>query len=502
MKLFWRKNSKEILFLFLVLIAFSFLHLYKLADVSTTWDEGADVGIVYCYVESKDLFGCMDDVSQTRLPYYIHAAVIAVTNDFFGKIVNYYISFGFGLFILGYFYWFVRREFSKKIALFSTLLLLFSIPQLAMSRMLLTHSNIIFTAWVVLSMTSFYFALKSGKKLPFTLAAIFWGLAISSSILGVFLFIFFLAFVLMIKRPNPKSLMHALFFVSVAAAAFFISSICYTSQQNLMAFIDNIRENRAELYPYWNYLGLGSPQSPWWFSWLLFGIKFTPWWTAMLGVSIALFIKKRNHLRLNEYFLVAAIIFLFVYFILKSAVFKYDAPHHQAPYYPFIYVAVAYGIVYLFDRLKNTKQIAIGMIIGLFFSLQIVDVIRFFPNYLFYGAQYGKQFIGEFYGPAVLHCYDQYPVNTMIIKLNELGYTVLAPNHSCMRLPQKYFTLFTDRKPNEKHYFAFTDYIYMNHFKEEGSEEYKKFIAEHCRPYYAYNFPTNVPVYQLLECGQ
>ena len=51
------------------LFAFAFLHLYRLGAVTYTWDEGSDLGIVSCLQQTHDPFACLDDISQTRLPF-------------------------------------------------------------------------------------------------------------------------------------------------------------------------------------------------------------------------------------------------------------------------------------------------------------------------------------------------------------------------------------------------------------------------------------------------
>ena len=51
--------------------AFAFLHLYRMASISPTWDEGTDIGIIHCLAATHDPFACLDDISQTRLPFYI-----------------------------------------------------------------------------------------------------------------------------------------------------------------------------------------------------------------------------------------------------------------------------------------------------------------------------------------------------------------------------------------------------------------------------------------------
>ena len=74
----------------LIFAAFSFLHLYRIHSISPTWDEGTDIGITQCLSQTHNPFACLDDISQTRLPFYIHAIVAAIAP---GVEAQYIISF-------------------------------------------------------------------------------------------------------------------------------------------------------------------------------------------------------------------------------------------------------------------------------------------------------------------------------------------------------------------------------------------------------------------------
>src|ERR1041385_6100551 len=96
--------------LFLLLFfAFAFLHLYRLGVVTYTWDEGSDLGIVSCLQRTHDPFACLDDISQTRLPFYIHAGAHTPRGE-------YAISFVFSMFNFALLYAFARREFGRLAA--------------------------------------------------------------------------------------------------------------------------------------------------------------------------------------------------------------------------------------------------------------------------------------------------------------------------------------------------------------------------------------------------
>src|SRR5438094_6958548 len=96
--------------LFAVIVsAFAFLHLYRLGAVTFTWDEASDLGTVACLQQTHDPFACLNDISQTRLPFYIHALAHSERS-------HHLISFFFSLFNLVAIYAFARREFGRLAA--------------------------------------------------------------------------------------------------------------------------------------------------------------------------------------------------------------------------------------------------------------------------------------------------------------------------------------------------------------------------------------------------
>src|ERR1043165_9950749 len=131
--------------LFLLLFfGFAFLHLYRLGTVTYTWDEGSDLGVVSCLQRTHDPFACLDDISQTRLPFYIHAIAHTPRSQ-------YLISAAFSLFNFVVIYAFARRELGRLAATLTAALFATSPALLASGRMLLTHSNVIFTTFTLLS---------------------------------------------------------------------------------------------------------------------------------------------------------------------------------------------------------------------------------------------------------------------------------------------------------------------------------------------------------------
>src|SRR5688572_29757688 len=69
-----RKNTPVRRLTLIVLLAgFVFLHVYRMGELSFTWDEGGDLSTVDCLQRTGNPFACLEDISQTRLPFYIHA---------------------------------------------------------------------------------------------------------------------------------------------------------------------------------------------------------------------------------------------------------------------------------------------------------------------------------------------------------------------------------------------------------------------------------------------
>src|SRR5436305_4549239 len=96
-----------------IFAGFTFLHLYRIASISPTWDEGTDIGITQCLAKTHDPFACLDDISQTRLPYFIHAFVLTQTPKVPPQYVISFIASALTLLML---YIFARREFGASVA--------------------------------------------------------------------------------------------------------------------------------------------------------------------------------------------------------------------------------------------------------------------------------------------------------------------------------------------------------------------------------------------------
>jgi hypothetical protein len=525
----------------LLFAAFAFLHLYRIASISPTWDEGTDIGIIQCLNATHDPFACLDDISQTRLPFYIHAAVLALTTRIEAQYVVSFLASALTLLLL---YFFGRREFGVAVATMTAALYVTSPQLLASGRMLMTHSNILFTLFTTTSFIAFYYAVEARRRLAFhggedaaepaggtpafqpmlhgssentqsaggtlasspagqaasrrltpaaaTLSAIAFGLATSCSILGVFNGIFIAVFYAMTILRERRASWLDLTFLPVAVATFFATSIIYLKPANFDALIRACR--LPDVYPFWNYLNLGSPHAPWYFSLVVFVIKIGPWWLALSAVC-AFFVSPAGATR--RAFLFAFAMALAINFALKSFGFRYDAPHHQVQFYPLVYLAIA--AVCLGSRRRAPAPLIAA--IGVCFAIQCFDVVRFFPNYLFYGSQYGERFIGEFYGPAVMHAQDRGPVNAYIDALlaRNPGVKILVEDHNALERPEPNFVPFTKRDPATRYEYVFVDRLYAVHFRFPERDAFNRYVAAYYVDDYTYDFPVHVWMYKVMK---
>jgi 4-amino-4-deoxy-L-arabinose transferase-like glycosyltransferase len=518
----------------LILAAFTFLHLYRIASISPTWDEGTDIAIVQCLNATHDPFACLDDISQTRLPFYIHAAVLALTTRIEAQYVVSFVASALTLLLLC---WFARREFGVAVATMTAALYVTSPQLLASGRMLMTHSNILFTLFTTISFIAFYYAVEARRRLAFyggedaaepaggtpafhpptqdaggtpasspagqaasrrltfaiaTLSAIAFGLATSCSILGVFNGIFIIVFYSMTIVRERRARWLDLTFLPIAVATFFATSIIYLKPANFDALIRACR--LPDVYPFWNYLNLGSPHAPWYFSLVVFVIKIGPWWIASCAVC-AFFGSSASSTQ--RAFLSAFAIALAINFALKGFVFHYDAPHHQVQFYPLVYLAIA--AVCLGSRRRARAPLIAA--IGVCFAIQIYDVVRFFPNYLFYGSQYGDRFIGEFYGPAVMHAQDRGPVNAYINALlaRDPGVKILVEDHNALERPEPNFVPFTKRDPAARYDYVFADRLFTQHFRFPERDAFNQYVAANYVDDYTYDFPVHVWMYKVMK---
>ncbi|HEV7486904.1 MAG TPA: glycosyltransferase family 39 protein [Thermoanaerobaculia bacterium] len=486
----------------LIFAAFTFLHLHRIASISPTWDEGTDIAITQCLAKTHDPFACLDDISQTRLPYFIHASVLMLTPSNNAQYVVSFIASALTLLML---YAFARREFGVAVATMTAALYATSPQLLASGRMLMTHSNILFTLFTTASFIAFYYFVREQRKRAseplavqppsrrrydatwLILDAVAFGLATSCSILGIFNGIVIAVFYAMTRRFAWRDLI----FIPIAIATFFATSVIYVNPALLVKLIRACA--LPDVYPFWNYLGLGSPHAPWYFSLLLFVIKIGPWWLVLAAACSATTLRRPR--RMQTTFLAAFGIALLVNFALKGFLFRYDAPHHQVQFYPIVCLGVAAIIL----EHRRTKLLIAA--IAICFAVQIYDVVRFFPNYLFYGAQYGDRFIGEFYGPAVMHGQDRGPVNAYIDTLiaRHPNVKILVADHNALERPEANFVPFTKRDPAVRYEYAFVDRLFATHVRFPERDAYNAYLAANHGEEYTYYFPTHKWMYRVVR---
>ena len=461
--------------LFLVLFfAFAFLHLYRLGAVTYTWDEGSDLGIVSCLQRTHDPFACLDDISQTRLPFYIHALAHTPRGQ-------YAISFLFSMFNFALLYAFARREFGRLAATLTAALYATSPAVLASGRMLLTHSNVIFTTFTLLSFVTLSWYRIWKINLTWLVAcAVASGAAVASHPLGLFNLIPLAIFYAMAVRP--RRLRDLAVYALVASATFFAATIVYVKPSIFGALVAACLHPGA--YPFWNVLGLGSPRAPWYFPFVILGVKVGPW---------LLFLPFVPRKRLTIAFLAG----FFVDLLLKGIVFHYEAPHHQVQFYPLLYLCIGAAIA-------RVWRPAVAGVAALLFAWQLYDVVRFFPNYLFYGAQYGERMVGEFYGPAVMHDQDKGPLNAYIDALlaREPNAKILVADHNGLERSGRNFVVFSQRDPNARYDYAFVDWLYTRHFRFEETEAFNRYVAARYVEQWTYFFPPHFWMYRILRVSR
>jgi hypothetical protein len=452
-----------------LLAAFAFLHFYRMGVLGWTWDEAGDLATVSCLQRTGDPFACLDDISQTRFPFYLHALAGAVMP---GALPHFLLSFAFSAATLLAVYAYARREYGTLAATLFAALYVTSPAMLAGGRMVLSHSHILCTAFSTLSFLALFEYQKSGGRRWLVGCAIASGAAAASSVLAIFNGVVLLAFY--VRRSWRDWI-----FFPIAAATFFAASIVYVKPALFAALVEACRH--GGYYPFWNYLGLGSNSAPWFFPFLLLAIKVGPW---LLGFVAAMVTGVPWARRFG--------VALLAVLILKGAVFGYETPHHQMQFYPLLYLFIAAGMA-------RVWRPWVAVLAGLLFVVQVYDVVRFFPNYLFYGAQYGSRFIGEFYGPAVIHAQGRDEV-LRVIDAMPPSTLFLVADHNIVERTEARYVPFTRRDPHVRYEYALVDRLYATHFAFPERDAYNAYLAAHCRPVFTSAFPTGEWIYRIERC--
>lgn len=487
-----RERAQELAVFSCILVIGAGLLLFRLGSISWTWDETIDMRIVSCLQRSKDPFSCRGDISQTRLPMYLHAVVAMLTP---GRAAHYVLSAFFALGNAVLVFIFTRTHFGTRTALLAMALVATSPAVLASGRMLMSHSNVMLTTFTLVAVVAYDRFDRSGNRGFVWLSAASFGLALASSVLGLFTAL--VLFPLWLFGSRHRRLWHPLVYGVAAAAVFFASTIIYLRPENLTALA---RETlNPHTYPEWNYLQLGTSFAPRWFSPLLFAVRIGPWWGALFAVAPLVLLTGSSDRRSRRTSLIIWGAFLAL-MLLKSGVFRYDAPHQQVPWYPLVAVVVAATVMELIRRFRNYRPVLFGALVVLL-GAHVHDTVRFFPNYLFYGAQHGDRFIGEFYGPAVMHKQDRTDTDRHIDDLiaGNPDVRILMADKNVFERNGEHFIRFSDRDPSRDYEFALVDRVYATHLRSPGRDDYNAFLAANYTVVWSHGFPTQKWAYRILQ---
>jgi 4-amino-4-deoxy-L-arabinose transferase-like glycosyltransferase len=480
-----------VVFTIILLVAAALL-VYRAGSVSWTWDEQNDMQIVACLERSHDPFACLDDITQTRLPFYIHAAVALLAP---WDAAHYVISAVFALANVVLVFVLARSRFGSRTALLAMALVATAPAVLASGRMLLSHSNVILTTFTLATVTAYDRFDRTADVRFFLLSAAALGLAVASSVLGLFTVLVIAAYWL--SNPQRRRPWQPMAYGAVTTAVFLASTLIYLRPTNLATFVAAAFDAKA--FPEWNYLQLGTNQAPRWYSLLLFAVSTGPWWSAVFAVAPV--VLRRSAVGEGATRCARAIWAAFLaYLVLKSGVFRYDAPHQQVAWYPLVFVVVAATATELIRRTGRVRVVGLVALVA-FGALQLYETHRFFPNYLFHGAQYGSRFIGEFYGPAVFHAQDRDAIDRQLdaIVAADPGVRILTADNNAFQRTDEHFVAFTRRDPSQTYQFAVVDRLYATHFRFPERDEYNAFLARHYTVVRFHDFPTQKWAYRILR---
>lgn len=489
-----------------ILVVFCALHLVSMGTVTPTADEATDLSIVSCLTTLKNPFACTADISQVRLPYYLHALLVPIMTPLFGSNAHYGVSFLFSCFSLVLMYLFARRITNQTTATLTAALMTLSIPLLTSGRMLLTHANTIFVFTTILTVFSFWYYLERESFARLSGVAIAFGLSVASSVLGIFTGLLLLLWYALTRTREKKWRVRTFLIIPFSVVVFFAVTLIYLRPENVQELFAAVLHTSPPSY--WNYASTGSPYAPIWFSALLFVIKGTPWWTVLFVLGGVFIFSAHGELaNTTKRFLQSVGMWIAVVAVLKSVIFRYDAPHHQAHLFPFVLLIASVGIVHISTLLRSRKILAwlwYAVIGGLMF-LQALSVLWFFPNLAFFGSQFGSRFIGEFYGPAVMHCQNRDHFITSLAPLIASGESLVVPDApSCLEYPRIPGGIPFSRAASKDtpYRYAVSDMLVTNHYKRsEAQEKYQQFLVDSCVPLFSLTFPPQVPAYTLFRCA-
>lgn len=476
----------------LAIIFYSSLHFIDIAGAGQTYDEQVDVGITACYVATSDWAACPEDPTQTRLPYYIHATIQSLVGP--GEMIDYYISFAFGLATILLLTGFVYKEFGKNPALILLFLLTTSLHFIGSTRILLTNSNIIFTFFTALTLISSFYFVKTPSNKHLVAVSIFFGLSVSSHILGAFTGIFLLLYYVFSRvKFTPKHLL----IVPISFLAFIATSPFYLIDSRLVDLVQFVLfEDWQALW--WRYFGMG-PYPSWWYAILVFIVKISPWFAVAFFTTPFFLSTKQIKEKQNTIFLFSVYAFIIIYLLLKTTAFGYDAPHHNTHVFAWGYVLVAFTLGAIFDQLKKHSQRILAIIaFVLLMGIQLFHINQFFPHLLFYGAQYGERFVGDIYGPGVFAFQGMDEVNEQFQRIYQQDEKILFFTGSIFHAPTG---IFFDKWDGEQQVeYAFDTIYYRLHTFPFDYEVYKTHLRDNCTKMWSYPLPLGYEGYAIYDC--
>ncbi|MFA7379360.1 MAG: glycosyltransferase family 39 protein [Bacteroidia bacterium] len=463
--------------------------LWNYGSTGTTYDETADLRITRELKEGGSPFANIEIPSQTRLVYYLHAIAESISKK---ALVHYLISALSILLLMPLWYFFLYKHHSKRAANVILVLMLSSVPLITAGRHLLTHSNATFTLFFSLTFIQLYLFLSTQKTKHLLVSGIYWGFSIALSLLGVFAVLPFLLLVTFFRKQEGVNLKNLFIFAGAALLTFLASTIIYCDPVILQAAIKEALEGHE--YTYWNYFNTGKTQAPYWFSLVLFTVKAHP--VVVLILLYSCVVLGRSEILLHRFFAAVSIgVFLFLW--VKSGVFHYDAPHHQVQFFPSVYAAISITVV---DFLQK-KQRLINAIAVVALLHQGIMMYPCYPNLLFYGAQYGERFIGQFYGPAVVHGLGVSELHKEINDLiaEESDTKILKQETSATRLSGEHLVNVAERDSHIVYPYAVASYLDLHHLQHHDSKIFAELLKNEYVPVKTFYYPYGVAMFTLYK---
>lgn len=488
--LYLRMQWQQHRFLLLSTVLLGIILLWNYGSAGTTYDETADLRITRELKEGGSPFANLEIPSQTRLVYYLHAIGESISK---APLVHYLISALSILLLMPLWYFFLYKHHSKSAANVMLVLMLSSVPLITSGRHLLTHSNATFTLFFSLTFIQLYLFLSTQKTKHVLLSGIYWGLSIALSLLGVFAVLPFLLLVIFFRKQESVQLKNLLLFAGAALIIFLASTVIYCDPSILQAAIEEALEGHE--YTYWNYFNTGKTQAPYWFSMVLFTVKAHPVVVLMLLYSTVILV--RSKVLLHRFF--AAVSFgVFLFLWVKSGVFHYDAPHHQVQFFPLVYATISIAVIDFISKKQQRLTILIAVTALLHHGILMYTC---YPNLLFYGAQYGERFIGQFYGPAVVHGLGVSELHKEINNLIALepDAKILKQETSATRLSGEFLVNVAERDSHLVYPYAVASYLDLQHLQHHDSKIFSELLKKEYIPVKTIYYPFGVAMFTLYK---